>query len=192
MRENYIQAGKRGVNNRTYIDGDWYNRGIPFNVILSDKVYIDTSYGFAAFNSTQPNGLFIDEASGCYDRASFIVSETGTITIGKFSILNGSTIICKQNIRIDNHCMLAWGSVITDSWLDGASFDINARKKFLHNAAHNPKRSYPFTEVAQPVVIEDNVWVGFDAVILPGVKLNRGCVIGCKTIVSKGFKEIVR
>jgi acetyltransferase-like isoleucine patch superfamily enzyme len=34
------------------------------------------------------------------------------------------------------------------------------------------------------VVIEDNVWVGFDTVILPGVRLGRGCVIGCKTVIA--------
>jgi acetyltransferase-like isoleucine patch superfamily enzyme len=35
------------------------------------------------------------------------------------------------------------------------------------------------------VIIEDNAWVGFGAVILPGVTLGTGCVVGCKTIVAE-------
>lgn len=184
MRENYVQSGEKGTDNRIRIDGDWYSKGIPSNVRLADNVYIDTSYGFAAFHSTQPDALFIDEASGCYDRASFIVGERGKITVGKYCILNGSTIICKDGITIGNHCMLAWGSVLTDSWMDASLFQIEARRDLLKRAATDSLRRYPFFGEASPIVLENNCWVGFDSVILPGVRLGRGCVIGCKTIVD--------
>ena len=184
MRENYIQAGSKGTDSRIHIANDWYNHGIPSNVRLAHNVYIDTSYGFAAFHSTQPDALFIDEASGCYDRASFIVGERGKINVGKYCILNGSTIICKNQITIGDHCMMAWGSVLTDSWMDASLFSIEARRSLLKKAATDPLRRYPFFGEASPIVLEDNCWVGFDSVILPGVRLGRGCVVGCKTIVD--------
>ena len=56
---------------------------------------------------------------------------------------------------------------------------------FLKQTAANALRNYPFFGEAAPIVLEDNCWVGFDAVILPGVRLGRGCVVGCKTIVDK-------
>jgi maltose O-acetyltransferase len=37
---------------------------------------------------------------------------------------------------------------------------------------------------ARPVTIEDNVWIGFDSIILPGVNVGRGSIVGCKTIVD--------
>ncbi len=184
MRENYVQAGEKGVDNRIHIDGDWYPHGIPSNVRLANNVYIDTSYGFAAFHSTQPDALFINEASGCYDRASFIVGERGKICVGKYCILNGSTIICKAQITIGDHCMLAWGSVLTDSWLDVSLFPIEERRMLLKKSSADPQRRYPFFGEASPIVLEDNCWVGFDSVILPGVRLGRGCVVGCKTVVD--------
>jgi len=185
MRENYVQTGIRGTDNRKHIESDWYSRGIPGNVTLADNVYIDTSYGFAGFHSTQPDALFIDEASGCYDRASFIVGEAGKISVGKYCILNGSTIICKKQITIGNHCMLAWGSVLTDSWMDASLYSIEARRLLLKKTAADPLRRYPFFGEASAIVLEDNCWVGFDSVILPGVRLGRGCVVGCKTIVDR-------
>ena len=185
MKENYIQLANKGPDGRLYIDGDWYNRGLPATVTFADNAYIDTSYGFAAFHSEQPDGLFIDEASGCYDRSTFIVSKKGKIRVGKFTILNGTTIVCKEQIVIGSHCMLAWGSVLTDTWLAADILPLEARQTLLYATAQDPLRSYPFFGSAVPIILEDNCWVGFDSVILPGVRLGRGCVVGCKTIISK-------
>ncbi|MEO6733901.1 MAG: acyltransferase [Ferruginibacter sp.] len=184
MRENFIQTGTKGHDQRTYLEGDWFNHGIPSNVVMAGKVYIDTSYGFAGFNSGQPAAMFIDEASGCYDRSSFITSGNGKIHIGKFSILNGTTLISNNNIAIGDHCMLSWGSVITDSWLPAGDSKA-ARRELLETAAVAPFRQYPFFEDSKPVVLEDNCWVGFGAVIMPGVRLGKGCIIGCKTIITR-------
>jgi len=37
----------------------------------------------------------------------------------------------------------------------------------------------------QPVVIEDDVWLGAGVVVLPGVRLGRGCVIGAGAVVTR-------
>ena len=36
-----------------------------------------------------------------------------------------------------------------------------------------------------PVVIEDDVWIGLNAVILQGVTLGRGCIVGAGAVVTK-------
>jgi acetyltransferase-like isoleucine patch superfamily enzyme len=35
------------------------------------------------------------------------------------------------------------------------------------------------------VCIEDNVWVGFDSVVMGGVTIGRGAIVGCKTVISE-------
>ena len=40
-------------------------------------------------------------------------------------------------------------------------------------------------EFAKPVVIEDDVWVGGGAIILPGVTVGKGAVVGAGAVVSK-------
>ena len=183
MRKNFTQAGNKGGDNRTYLPGDWYAHGIPSNVSFGPNVFIDTSYGFAGFRSKQPDALIIGEASGCYDRASFTVGENGQVKVGKFCILNGSTIICNDKVFIGDHCMIAWGVVITDSWLEINS-SLAERQNLLLNTAQNLNRDFPIRQAKQ-VIIEDNVWIGFDAVVLPGVRLGKGCVVGCKTVIDK-------
>lgn len=40
-------------------------------------------------------------------------------------------------------------------------------------------------ENAKPIVIEDNVWIGGDVTILPGVTIGEGAIIGAKSLVNK-------
>lgn len=37
----------------------------------------------------------------------------------------------------------------------------------------------------EPVIIEDDVWVGANSVILPGVRFGKGCVVGAGSVVTK-------
>jgi maltose O-acetyltransferase len=40
-------------------------------------------------------------------------------------------------------------------------------------------------EVAKPIVIEDNVWLGGGAILLPGVSIGRNAVVGAGAVVSR-------
>jgi acetyltransferase-like isoleucine patch superfamily enzyme len=62
---------------------------------------------------------------------------------------------------------------------------LEKRWEILRNASSDENRYLLLAEKPRPVIIEDNVWIGFDSVILPGVRLGRGAVIGCKTIITK-------
>lgn len=185
MRENIVQPGKRGNNQRIYIDNDWFHQGLPPNVVLSDNVYLDTSYGFSLFHSQQKEALVMEEASGCYDVVSFMLNEEAKISVGKFSMLNGNTIICNKSITIGDHCMLAWGSLVTDTWLDISTYPVEVRKIILQKVAADPLRKYPVTGMALPVVLEDNCWIGFDSVVMPGVRVGKGSIVGCKSVVTE-------
>jgi len=40
-------------------------------------------------------------------------------------------------------------------------------------------------EVARPIVIEDNVWLGGGAIVLPGVRIGRNAVVGAGAVVTR-------
>ena len=44
-----------------------------------------------------------------------------------------------------------------------------------------------FHSVGKEVVIEDYVWIGARAMIMPGVTVSRGCVVGAGSVVTKTF-----
>lgn len=37
----------------------------------------------------------------------------------------------------------------------------------------------------KPIVLEDDVWIGTRVVVLPGVRLGKGCIIGANSLVTK-------
>lgn len=170
---------------RWHLPDDWYPGGIPGNVALGRDVYLDSSYGFAAFASEREPGLVLGDACGVYDRAALVVGPRGLVTVGAYTVLNGTYVVCEERVTIGAHCLLSWGVVITDAWQPERA-PLATRQAALRGAAADPARRFPrLADVAPaPVVIEDNVWVGFDAVVLPGVTLGHGCIIGSKCVVT--------
>ncbi|MEO7503422.1 MAG: acyltransferase [Gemmatimonadaceae bacterium] len=167
---------------RKQLADDWYPLGLPENIAIADDVYVDSSYGFALFDSAERPGLTVGGASGIYDRAALITGPRGRVSVGAFTVLNGTYLICDERIDIGSHCLLAWGVVITDNWFASQTTPVE-RRAALVAAAEDPLRHPPHANSPRPVVLEDNVWVGFDAVILPGVTLGKGCIVGCRSVV---------
>lgn len=163
---------------------DWYAGGIPANIMIGKDVYLDTSYGFAPFLSELTPGLILGDACGAYDRTTFVVAPSGRVSVGPYTVLNGAYLICNDRIVIGAHCLLAWGVVLTDTWV-GSTTPLAARRAVLRAAAADQVRRLPAVATPQPITLEDNVWVGFDTVVLPGVTLGRGSIIGSKTIIAE-------
>ncbi|HAJ60189.1 MAG TPA: hypothetical protein DCP31_13785, partial [Cyanobacteria bacterium UBA8543] len=39
--------------------------------------------------------------------------------------------------------------------------------------------------LARPIRIERNVWIGFDACVLPGVTIGEGAIVGARSVVTQ-------
>ena len=90
------------------------------------------------------------------------------IHIGDHVYLNVlCTILDCNEVRIGHHVMI------------GPSVQI-------YTAAHalEAEARIQGWEVAEPVVIEDNVWVGGGAILLPGVTIGRNAVVGAGAVVT--------
>ena len=96
------------------------------------------------------------------------------ISIDQGTYLNRHTMLdAHSQISIGRNCMIGPNCYITD-------------------ANHGRAPGVPVKEqkmVAQSVVIEDDVWLGAGVVVLPGVRLGRGCVIGAGAVVTHDVPE---
>jgi acetyltransferase-like isoleucine patch superfamily enzyme len=59
-------------------------------------------------------------------------------------------------------------------------------KSHAYNDLNIPMINQGETEEQIPV-IEDNVWIGRRAIILPGVRLGSGCIIGAGSVVTRNI-----
>lgn len=48
-----------------------------------------------------------------------------------------------------------------------------------------PTRKTRDATYGRPVVLEDRVWVGINATILPGVRIGYGAIVGANSVVTK-------
>lgn len=51
----------------------------------------------------------------------------------------------------------------------------------------HPARRADFGRFSEPIVIEDKVWIGSNAVVLPGVRIGYGSVVGAGSVVSRSI-----
>lgn len=113
-------------------------------------------------------GMKIGSGSTIHTGAKFY--DPGNITIGKDSIIGeGAVLDGRDKIIIGNHV------------------DI-ASEVMIYNAEHDIQ-SEDFGAKTEPVVVEDYVFIGPRAIILPGVKVGKGAVVGAGAVVTKNVDE---
>lgn len=97
-----------------------------------------------------------------------ILVESGNMRIGDYCFFNYNvSITCIEKIEIGSHVQIANNVVIVD-----------------HN--HNyGTRGFS----CNPVYIADNVWIGANSVILPGVSIGKGAVIAAGSVINKDVPE---
>jgi acetyltransferase-like isoleucine patch superfamily enzyme len=99
-------------------------------------------------------------------------SDRPTIVIGNHTrIHHGCSFTVGKQIMIGDHCLLAGGVRMADS--NGHPTDPEAR------LAGSPPRP----EDIRPVTIGSNVWIGTEAVILPGVTIGDGSIVATRAVV---------
>ncbi|MDE6415935.1 MAG: acyltransferase [Duncaniella sp.] len=96
------------------------------------------------------------------------------IEIGDFSGI-GSNCRLPNDIKIGRYVMMAPGVTV-----------INANHNFSRT---DVPMCFQGSEDKKPVTIEDDVWLGTNAIILPGVTVARGTIVGAGSVVTKNFPE---
>lgn len=114
----------------------------------------------------------------------------GGMHIGKGSTIHiGATFYDSRNITIGEDSLIGENAVLDgrDSLSIGSHVDI-ASEVMMYNAEHDVQ-SADFHAVTAPIKIEDYVFIGPRAIILPGVTIGKGAVIGAGAVVTKDVPE---
>ena len=90
-------------------------------------------------------------------------------------------IAAANNISIGNNVLIASKVFISDH--NHGNYGSNT------NMPHDHPLSYPHERpiISNPVIIEDNVWIGEFVAILPGVTIGKGSIIGTMSVVQKSI-----
>ncbi len=94
-----------------------------------------------------------------------------SITIGDDFGMTGGSLVCDQRISIGDRVWVGANAIITDT--------------DFHPLDPERRRSHPLAANTAPVTIEDDVFVGMNALILKGVTIGAGAVIAAGCVVVR-------
>lgn len=175
------------MNQARTIAGDWYDGVIPDNAYLGDGAYVETAFCFHCFRSRRPDGFVLGRGSAIYQQTVLDTGPEAKIHVGEFTLLNSLRIICDEAVHIGSYCLFSWNVIIMDSRRVPLA---PAQRAEVLRQAIDADFQWPDAPVeAQPVHVSDNVWIGFDTVVLPGTRIGTGSVIGARSVVVGEIPE---
>ena len=123
--------------------------------------------------SSRGSRLVIGASSEIYDQVVIrFVGGSGDIVMGKFCYINPGCVLYSGNgIRFGDYVLLAPGVKVVPT-----NHAFESREIPIRHQGFMPSRG--------GVIIEDDVWVGANAVLLDGCVIGRGAVIAAGAVVS--------
>lgn len=164
----YLAHIKKGI----YIKGKLHLEGFP--MIDASKGASITIHNNVTLNSTN-KGHHLNMHSPVKILADRRGSE---VIIGKNTRIHGTGIHAWKRITIGDNCLIAANTQIIDANGHELSFP-------------NVKNRINTTGQAKEVKIGNNVWVGCNTIVLPGVSIGDGCVIAAGSVVTKDVPSYV-
>lgn len=108
----------------------------------------------------------------------FFNADGGFITVGNWTAFNRGAHInasCGGKIVIGDHCPIGPGVVMRTS-----NHRFTNKEVFIQDQGHQ----------SADIVIEDDCWIGANAVILGGVHIGKGAIIGAGAVVTKDIPSM--
>ena len=87
-----------------------------------------------------------------------------------------------KDCQINEYAFLQ-GAIIGDNVMIAPYVALIANKKDVNSVNHI--MSTVDKEKGLQVIIEDDVWLGRNAIVMPGIKIGRGSIIGAGSVVTK-------
>ena len=162
---------------------DWFPGSIPGNVVIDETAYVETTFSFQFFRSQLARGVEVGRGASTYLGTMFDVGPRGRVALGQYALVHGARIICDAEITIGDYALISWNVVLMDTYR--VPFDSRTRKKELEQVPLRTLRMASAEVRARPIHIQRNVWIGFDACVLPGVTIGEGSVIGARSVVAE-------
>lgn len=160
--------------------GDWFPGKIPTNIEVGENTVLDSSFCFKHYFSTLAIG-FRCGSNVTFWRTSLAAEERAVIEIGDYTYIANASLVCSERITIGSFVMIAGGVTIADSDFHPVAPAARLADTIALSPVGNRQKRPPV--LIKPVVIEDDVWIGYNATILKGVRVGVGAIIAPGALV---------
>jgi acetyltransferase-like isoleucine patch superfamily enzyme len=146
-------------------------RGQLSNIEIGDNVFIAGNIDLR----NRENGKIIIKNNVKIDsECRFVAANNAILTIGEYTSIGPRSIFnCGTNVTLGKKVLLAGGVYINSSAHEIQKYTFIREQGYYHDI----------------ISIEDDVFIGANVVINPGVKIKKGSVVGANAVVTKDTQE---
>ena len=166
----------------TLPDGRWTEGTPPENARIGTNSMISGPLAFEHFYSREPSALTI--GMHCtMDHVQFSLGPRGRTEIGDYCYFTSVVLLCELELRIGSYVVIGWNTTISDADFHPIAPAARIADAIACSPLGKGRKRPPIA--CEPVLIEDDVWIGSNAVILKGVRIGSGAVIEPGTLVTR-------
>ena len=139
----------------------------------------------AVVDNFRKNAIFVKVGAGTVVRGQLMIfGHGGNIEIGAHCYVGeGARIWSAESIVIGNRVLISHGVNIHDT--DSHPIDKELRHQHYQRIlSQGHPMLYEFNIISRRIEIEDDVWIGFGAAILKGVRIGKGSIIAACSVVT--------
>jgi acetyltransferase-like isoleucine patch superfamily enzyme len=162
--------------------GYWTEGEVPANVRLGPATVISGGNAFKRFHSRLDLGLIIGHHC-TMDGVHFAQGWEARIVVGDYCYFTNALLLCELEIHIGSYVVMGWNATVADT-----DFHPVAPAERIADAIACSAlgKELPRPEILrQPVVIEDDVWIGPNTTILKGVRIGSGAWVEAGALVTR-------
>ena len=161
--------------------GRWTDGALPPNAVVGVNSVLTSEYAFKRFHGRRDRALVVG-AHCTMDGVHFAVGAEGRVEIGDYCYFTNAVLLCELELRIGSYVVIGWNATIADTDFH----PVAPAERIADAVACSPLGAgRPRPPIARrPVVLEDDVWVGPNALILKGVRIGAGSFVEAGALVA--------
>ncbi len=121
--------------------------------------------------------------NNCNISCAITLNEKGSIDIGNYVFMNFVKMRIDYHLSIGSHCMFGPNVIIWDT----DNHPLSASKRHIQTI--EIAGVYPLNKSYESnggnITIEDDVWIGMDALLLGGITIGKGAIVAARSVVTK-------
>lgn len=148
--------------------------------VAGNLVYGSQSSIGEGSNLLVPAGASLAIGASCYVGRHVELGPSGAISIGDHASIQDRSILV-GDVKLGRYCLLSLNVLMTSG---RHYFDRWPHLLIRDQDSQVSQDADLIRDHSRPIIVGEDCWLGMNSVVMPGVKIGRGCIVGSNAVVT--------